>query len=125
MTHADKLVGRIRTVLFLSVFTFQPNAIKAVIELLNCINLNPDSTEGNYYYIYTDMRVKCYTDDHLKWVWGLVTPTIIFFGVLYPILSLIFLIKAIKTKIFEELFKKIGFQIQTFGADKHYWYNLL
>lgn len=111
-------MDKVIVVTFLSIYTFLPNIVRSLFDVLNCKSMYPDPGKS---YIYTNLNKECYTDEYNTWIMYLVLPCCSFFLILVPLISIIYINKAKAKNSCKEILEKLGFLLQSFGVDKYYW----
>jgi len=68
----------------ISAFLVQPNIILTCLELSSCQNLG--SPENPKYYLTSNSEMRCWTDSHLLWSFGVSLPLLLIWAVLFPVI---------------------------------------
>lgn len=110
-------------ILLLSIFTFQPNIVKIMFQLINCRKLaqNP-RIEPDKSFLEVNMLISCNDEEYHSWMLSLLLPGFMIFALLAPLLTNLYLIKVKDSVPKHEVLNKFGFRLLNFGLDKFYWY---
>ena len=121
-TRDKNKLDRVLVTVSISMFLFQPNIVQSLFDILNCTHIS------NVAYIYSEMKVVCYTDEYNEWIAFLVIPSLLIYVVVLPAY---FFRKILignyrkKTEKNFDFMTKVGFLIHGFKKDFHYWENIL
>ena len=85
--RGDKFLDKFVVMIFLSVYTFQPNIIKNSFNTLNCKSFYPDP---GAYLLQINLLINCNSESYIYWISLLIVPNLIIFGIIYPMISLIY-----------------------------------
>ena len=97
------------------VFSIQPSIINSLISLISCQEI------GDKSYIKSYLLEECYTERHQNWMLGLFLPAFLLYGLLMPLMALIYMFIN-KEHLYESNhIKKVGFLSNGFSYNKFYW----
>ncbi|EAR99907.2 transmembrane protein, putative (macronuclear) [Tetrahymena thermophila SB210] len=102
-------------VFFFIFFYFQIDIFQAFILLVSCIQIENKS------YILQNITYECYTDQSKFYLLAIVTPIMIIYVFIIPILIFILLYKNKQQLEFSELQSKFGYLLREYRVDKYYW----
>ena len=87
--------------------------------LNRCVNLG--SEDNPQKYVDKDLSLECWGTDHFKWSLAITLPSLLFWGLLVPILALVILIKS-RTKLFTYRIKsRYGWLYEGLNAQNYCW----
>ena len=72
-----------------SCFVFQQKIFMKLFEMINCENFIFDDQLSEF-YLRNYLHIKCYTQDHYFWVYYIIVPSLVFYGIHLPISIWIF-----------------------------------
>ena len=72
-----------------SYFVFQQEIFTKLSEMINCENFQFDETYSEN-YLRNYLGIKCYTSQHYLWIFFIIFPSFVFYGMLIPLIIQIF-----------------------------------
>ena len=107
--------------LSITIFLMQPSILQSLFDILNCANVTNDS-----YYIFSEMRIACYTKEYNLWIYCLVIPSFLVYVVIIPGYFLLKVWIGLKIYSSHSLFMaKVGFLIHGFKREAFIWEYIL
>lgn len=93
-------------------FVFQPNICMTMFEILSCKYFEPQPDQS---FMRKDLRIQCYTKDYYLWMFFMVLPSTLLYGIICPFFQWNY------TKDNRNNIEKIGLFYYQFHKKKIYW----
>ena len=113
-----KLVGNYIRAISISIFIFQPSIFTNLGNIINCQSFYPYPGKS---FIKKAIAEECFTNLYFTWTISLVLPSFLFYGIIEPTITLVYLLKHRAELNNTSFLLEISFLIQGFDKSKFYW----
>ena len=113
-----QVVGHYIRAISISIFIFQPAIFTNLCNIIDCQSFYPHPGKS---FIKKALAEECFTNRYFTWTIALVLPSFLFYGIIEPIISLVYLLMHRAELNNTSFLLYISFLIQGFDKSKFYW----
>lgn len=115
-----KIHKRIMLAFTVIVCLLQGNIFTSLFEILKCNEFHSDDNK-KYYYIQSSLSTLCYDDNYNKWIFFLIIPSMVFYGVFLPSLAYIYMFFNKNSLYNNNVMMYVGFIVNGYKKEKNFW----